>query len=146
MVRRAHHKAARNKNTMYKGTIIEESLEDRSILDSVKIISTVVEPVTERHKTPWITKWTLRAVEIPTEKAGEMAEKLSHALDREPSHPWYADYKTEADQYIIFRDKVFHITDRQSHEQYDAAKQYALILGIPPYQCDFSPYVPQWKR
>lgn len=36
----------------YKGIIIEESLEDKSVLDEVKIVDTKVEPITPRHKTP----------------------------------------------------------------------------------------------
>jgi hypothetical protein len=129
----------------YRGTIIEESLEDKSVLDEVKIISTKVEPVAEKHKTPWVATWTLHKVEVPAAKAAKVAEKVSHALDTNHAHAWYADYKTETDHYIIFRGKVFHITDRTSRAQYDETKQYALALGIPPYQCDFSPYEPEWK-
>ncbi|MCL5427983.1 MAG: hypothetical protein M1321_02265 [Candidatus Marsarchaeota archaeon] len=42
-----------------KGTIIEESLEDKSILDELKITKKTIVRVTERHKTPWIKQWTL---------------------------------------------------------------------------------------
>ncbi len=38
----------------FRGTIIEESLEDKSVLSKVKITSTRVEQVVEKHKTPWI--------------------------------------------------------------------------------------------
>lgn len=128
----------------YHGVIIEESLEDVSVLKKLKIISTKLEQVTERHKTPWIKQWTLHTVEIPKEQASKIAPKLSKALDSE--HAWYADYKTEKDHYIIFRDKVFHITDRTNKAQYDKAKRYGIRLGIPSYQVDFPPYVRKWKR
>ncbi len=36
----------------FQGIVIEESLADRSVLDDIEIISTNVEAVTERHKTP----------------------------------------------------------------------------------------------
>ncbi len=128
----------------FKGTIIEESLADKSVLDNVKILSTKIEPVTDEHKTSWIKQWTLHDVEIPAEKASEVAEKISQALDRE--HDWYADYKTSTEHYIIYRDKIFHITDRSSKKQYDAAKAYGISIGIPAYQVDFSPDVAQWQR
>ena len=38
----------------YKGVIIEESLENKDILKDIKIISTKIEPVQEKHKTPWV--------------------------------------------------------------------------------------------
>lgn len=128
----------------YKGVIIEESLTDKSVLDDVKIVSTKVEPVTEEHKTPWVKQWTLHDVEVPAEKAAEVAEKISKALDRE--HNWYADYKTDTEHYVIYRDKVFHITDRADKKQYDEATKYGISIGIPYYQVDFSPHITQWQR
>lgn len=65
----------------FNGVIIEESLTDKSVLNDVKIVSTKVEPVTDEHKTPWVKQWTLHDVEIPADKAAEVAEKISKALD-----------------------------------------------------------------
>lgn len=48
----------------YKGVIIEESLENKDVLDHVTIVSTKVEPVTTGHQTPWVKQWTLHTVEI----------------------------------------------------------------------------------
>ena len=41
--------------TNFNGVIIEESLENKDVLQKVKIIKTKVEEVTEEHKTPWGT-------------------------------------------------------------------------------------------
>ena len=120
----------------FKGTIIEESLEDKSVLDDVKIISTKVENVTERHKTPWIKQWALHKVEISPDKAQEIAEKISKSLDKNRIHSWYADFKNDDTHYVIYRDKVFKI-NRAKKEEYKEATQYGLALGIPPYQIDF---------
>lgn len=127
----------------YKGVIIEESLENNNILKEVKILSTKVEPVVEKHKTPWLKQWTLHTVEIPEEKADGLANELSKAVESE--HNWYADFKNETTHYIIFKNKVFKI-DRTSKEQYDKAKEYGISLGIPSYQADFHPEVEEWKR
>jgi hypothetical protein len=118
----------------YQGMIIEESLEGKDLLDDLKIISTKVEKVTEEHRTPWISQWTLHTVEISEDDIDLIAKKISAALDRE--HSWYADFKNATHHYIIFRDKVFRV-DRKSKEQYEEAKNYGLALGIPEYQVDF---------
>jgi len=127
----------------FLGVIIEESLENTSVLKKIKIISTKVEKVVEKHKTPWIKQWTLHTVEIPENQANELAQEISKSLDSQ--HNWYADFKNEKMHYIIFRNKVFYI-ERTSKEQYDEAKKYGISLGIPEYQVDFHPDIKEWKR
>lgn len=120
----------------YRGVIIEESLTNKAILQKVRIISTKVERVTEKHETPWLTKWTLRTVEIPEDQAQEMAKAISQSLDYTNGTSWYADFKNDMNHYIIFQNKIFFI-DRHSKAQYDEAKHYGLSLGIPAHQVDF---------
>ena len=127
----------------FKGTIIEESLENKDILKTLKITETKVEKVTENHKTPWIEQWTLYSVEIPEQEAENIALQLSKVLD--PQHNWYADFKNEQFHYIIYRNKVFKI-DRTKKEEYNEATKYGISLGIPDYQVDFSPHIKQWER
>ncbi len=122
----------------YTGVIIEESLENTDVLKDVTILKTKIEPVTDRHKTPWVAQWSLLTFEIPNDQADIVAEKLSKSLDSQ--HSWYADFKNQAIHYIIFRNRIFKI-DRTSKEQYNEAKQYGLSLGIPDYQVDFHPEV-----
>lgn len=129
----------------YQGVIIEESLKNKKIFKKIKIISTKVEPITEEHKTPWLSQWTLHTVEIAENETQAIAEAISKSLDYSHNSSWYADYKNETHHYIIFRDKIFYI-DRTSKEQYDEAKRYGISLGIPEYQLDFHPEVEEWKR
>lgn len=122
----------------YKGVIIEESLENKDILKNVKILSTKVEKVTEKHETPWLSQWTLHTVEILENEAREIAEKISQSLDHNYGGAWYADFKNDTHHYIIFCNKIFYI-NRKSKEQYDEAKCYGISLGIPEYQVNFHP-------
>ena len=122
----------------YKGTVIEESLEDRSILDDIKILGTKVEQVTEKHKTPWLKQWTLHTIEIPEAEAAGVAEHLSQNINTQHATSWYIDYKNDRWHYVIFRDKVF-VVDRSKPEQYEAVTRYGVSVGIPDYQLDFSP-------
>lgn len=127
----------------YKGVIIEESLEDKTILNDIYVLSTKVEEVTVKHKTPWVKKWTLHTVEISEDRAATVAKQISQSLDTK--HAWYADFKNNAHHYIVFRNKVFFI-DKQNKEQYDEAKEYGISIGIPEYQVDFHPEIKEWDR
>jgi len=127
----------------YIGVIIAESLEDKNILKEVKILSTKIEQVTEKHKTPWLKKWTLHTVRVNADKAAKISVKLSKCL--ESAHNWYADFKNDRLHFIIFRNKVFRI-DISSKQQYEKAKNYGVSLGIPEYQVDFHPDTKEWKR
>lgn len=128
----------------YRGVIIEESLGDTSVLKKVKIISSQVESVTPKHKTPWLTKWTLHTVEIPAEDADKIAREISTSFD--PRHPhWYADFKNESYHYIIYQNKVFKV-DFANPVLYKDAKKYGISIGIPSYQVDFAPEDSIWER
>ena len=127
-----------------RGTIIEESLENKAVLGDVKIISTRISQVTEKHKTPWIKQWTLHKVEIDADKVGNIAVQISKSLDSDHKHSWYADFKNDNTHYVIYRDKVFAI-DRTKEEEYFEARKYGLALGIPDYQIDFEKNVTKFE-
>lgn len=119
----------------YKGVIIEESLEDKSVLDRVKIVDTKVEPITPRHKTPWVTQWTLHIVEIPEADAEKTADTISKSIETEHGS-WYADFKNNMYHYIIYPNKIFKV-DLQNPVLYKEAREYGVSLGIPEYQVNF---------
>ena len=123
----------------FKGTIIEESLRDPSILEEVKILETRVEKVTQKHRTPHLKQWTLHTVEVSARDAPKVAEDIRQALDTSHGH-WYADFKNRTTHYIIYRDKVFK-ADRTNARDYEAAKRFGIFLGIPEHQVDFSPEI-----
>jgi hypothetical protein len=120
----------------YKGVIIEESLDNKSVLSKVKILETKVEKITPKHKTPWILQWTLDTVEISEENADNIATEISNSLDKQ--HQWYADYKNENYHYIIYRNKIFKV-DLKNPVPYDDAREYGISIGIPEYQVNFAP-------
>ncbi len=115
----------------YKGVIIEESLGKKDVFEHVKILSTKIERVVGKHKTPWLKQWTLHTVEIGDDKAAKVAEELSKSF--ESAHNWYADFKNSELHFIIFRNKVFRI-NRTNKSQYEEAKKYGISQGIPEYR------------
>lgn len=122
----------------FRGTIIEESLDDIACLQSLVIISTKIEKVTESHTTPWLKQWTLHTVAIDENKVDAIAFQLSEALEKE--HEWYADFKNNELHYIVFRKKIFKVR-RNYLSEYEDVKKYGVKLGIPEYQLDFSPEI-----
>jgi len=128
----------------YRGTVIEESLNDLSALDDLKIIKTDIEPATFEHQASNIKKWTLHRVEIPLEIVDRVAKKISDSISTE-NGPWYADFKTGARHYIIFSGRIF-IIDRSDRKQYENARQYGVKLGIPEHQLDFSQDIKEWQK
>ncbi len=124
---------------MFKGVIIEESLENKDVLKKVKIVRTDVEKVTPDDQTPHLTIWTLHTVEIADEQAEEVADELSRSLDTKNGH-WYADFKDNCIHYIIFPGKVFKV-ERDKPEQYVDVVSYGLEQGIPKHQLDFTPSI-----
>lgn len=128
----------------FLGVIIEESLEKKDVLKNVRIITTLIEAVTPRHKTPYLTQWTLHKVEILEKDAVAIAQEISTSIDSK--HPdWYADFKNDRFHFIIFRNKVFRV-DRSKPDEYKPVVEYGLRLGIPKYQLDFTPEIKEWKR
>lgn len=124
----------------YLGTIIEESLQDQSVFNRLATIRTKVEPVTERHRTPWLRQWTIRTVEVPERSATEIARAVSQAIDGGHASSWYVDFKNDVQHYIIFRNRVFLI-DRKKPYEYAAVTAYGVGRGIPEHQLDFSPAI-----
>ncbi|MBI4426289.1 MAG: hypothetical protein HY567_01825 [Candidatus Kerfeldbacteria bacterium] len=124
----------------YRGTIIEESLENKEVLKSVNILETKVKRATEHEKTPWLKQWTFHTVEIPPERAKEVAMMLSHSLDQQHQSSWYADFKNDTEHIIIFRNKIFRL-DRSKPHEYAAVTAYGMKRGIPEHQLDFSSHL-----
>ena len=129
----------------YKGVIIEESLQDTSVLKKVRVLKTKVESITPKHKTPWLKQWTLHTVEVPEEKAEDVAEKISKSLDYSHNSSWYADYKNDKYHFIIYSGKTFKV-DLANPILYEDAKRYGISIGIPQYQVDFAPEDKVWER
>ena len=127
----------------YQGVIIEESLEDKHVIGLVHILNTKIENVTEKHRTPWIKKWTLHTIEIPEKQGENISKIISSSLDKK--HNWYADFKNDKFHYIIFFNKVFKV-DLNNPILYKDAKTYGIFLGIPEYQVDFTPGDQVWDR
>lgn len=105
---------------MLQGTIIENSLADKSILKSLKI-----ERTRESHD------WILHSVFISPEQLPELAHSLADG-------PWYAHFWEPGKDVIqvVFKDQQFEI-DVRDRLTWVKAIAYGKALGIPEEQLDF---------
>lgn len=115
----------------YRGVIIKESLEDKSILKGVKILSKKIANPGER------VGWHMLKVEIPAKEILDFTTRLTKALKR--YEPWYAHFYHEDPELdrmiVVFADKKF-LTSKDNPER---AVKYGLEIGILREQLDFKP-------
>ena len=105
---------------IYKGTIVENSLSDKSILDKVKI-----------KKKYQSGDWTLYDIGIEESQISELTLALADG-------PWYIHlWQLGSDDVIvIFKNKTFHIKHSDQSTWSDAVT-YGKSIGIPADQLDF---------
>jgi hypothetical protein len=105
---------------MYKGTIIENSLSDKRILQEVKIIRT------------WqSSKWILHDVMVEESQIPKLSSSLSDG-------PWYIHIwkPGKGEVKVIFKNKIFDIKHSDKSTWVDAVT-YGKSIDIPEEQLDF---------
>lgn len=115
---------------VFSGVIIEESLEDKGILDKCKIISTKVAHDDNPETNAGEPKWTLHTVEVSRADVEEIVEFLKQNL-KLPN--WWADLGFEDEVYIVFRGKVFS-GNKTDKEFVDAVVSYGNSVKLPASQ------------
>ena len=108
------------KSKIYKGTIVENSLADKSILEKLQVTKTWQDG-----------DWTLHKVLINEDQFDDVAEPLS-------AGPWYVHFwQDESDEiFVVFKDKRFKISKSDKFSWSDAI-EYGKSIGIPEEQLDF---------
>lgn len=103
-----------------KGTIVENSLSDTSILKEVKILKTWKDG-----------SWILHSVIASPEIISEMPRYLADG-------PWYIHFWQEGtdDILVVFKNKLFSIKYSDQNTWKDAV-EYGKSIGIPEKQLDF---------
>jgi quercetin dioxygenase-like cupin family protein len=105
---------------MYKGTIIENSLRDATILKELNVART------------WQSgDWTLHDVNVGAEQLSRIAEYLAEG-------PWYVHFwePGKDEVIVVFKDQTFRIkfSDKTTWAE---AVAYGRSIGIPEEQLDF---------
>lgn len=113
----------------YRGIIVDNSLEDTSLLAGIKTVA--MKRSTGNSDTPWY----LRLVSIPEHQLDSFLKLLSELI--KPG--WYTHFYNDQHLIVVFRDQVFRfpIQDKRSWRQ---AREYGRWQGIKSAQLDFWPH------
>ncbi len=105
---------------MYKGTIIENSLSDKSVLDTLKT-----------KRTYESGDWVLHDVSVEENKISELSKYLADG-------PWYIHLwrPGEDNVKVVFKERIFDIKFSDKSTWVDAVL-YGKSIGIPEEQLDF---------
>lgn len=108
----------------YKGTIVEESLEDSRILNNLDIrgfkISSDEKPE---------DRWHLYTVNVSKKEIENLSKYIK-------SGTWYMHFWKGRDIIAIFKDKVFEF-NYDNRDTWKEVVEYGLSIGIPLEQLDF---------
>ena len=110
-------------NSYYKGTIIEESLEDNRIINDIEIVGFRI----SKDENP-ADRWHLYTVKVTK----DIIQKFSRYIKA----GWYMHFWNGNDVTAVFKDKVFEFKHDQKETWKDAC-DYGRSMGIPEKQLDF---------
>lgn len=118
---------------VYRGVVIEESLDDRSPLVLLRATGSnrfdIAEPGEGQPPV-----WTVTDFEVDDAAAPGLAAALSGAL--KPG-PWYVDFNDGHRSYVVFAGRVFSY-ERGDAAAVELARQHAASVGVPASQIDWA--------
>jgi hypothetical protein len=106
-----------SKNKIYKGIIIEESLEDKNLTKKMQILDTKVAGT-----------WTIRTILISKSDIDGLMPYIKQG--------WYAHFWHGGEMIVIFKDKIFKFKHNEPASWREAIG-YGISIGIPRKQLDF---------
>lgn len=111
---------------MWQGVVLEESLEDKSLLDMAKIVGTNVSKLEKENRT-----MTFDKVEVPDFLKEKYIEKAKEVI--KPS--FYTHLCKDGVMTVVFKGKIF--TFKTNDPELVAARKYGKSMGIIPEQMPF---------
>ena len=114
---------------VWKGVIIEESLEDKSILNLVKIVNSEKMTLENESERGFLI---FHQIELDDDKKDEFLEEaLSSIKDKFYLHVCKNDFMI-----VVYRNKMFEFSSNES-DKLKEARNYGLSLGILKEQMPF---------
>lgn len=128
---------------IYKGAIIEESLEDTTILSKFKILETIV----TKDENP-ADCWHIHNVEATENQFEELSKVIKPRgwyahfwsdnlyVIKNVKKPLFSEKNDNTYVIVVFKDKIFRF-DYEDKTSWQPAIDYGLSVGIPKEQLDF---------
>lgn len=113
-------------SNFWQGVVLEESLEDKSMLGRAKIIGTNVSKLEKENRI-----MTFHNVEVPDSTKNEYIEKAKTIIKQ----GFYTHLCKNGKMTVVFKDKVFNFGE--SDPELIKAREYGKSIGIIPEQMPF---------
>lgn len=120
---------------MINGVLIAESLRVGAVLDDPRLTVTALRRVRPDGTTAdQPASWTLIDFAADESETDRLASSFADALDDAPA--WYADFRTDAETFVVYPGRIFRYPRGDSAGR-TAAQRYGRGLGIPESQLDW---------
>ncbi|MFZ5932524.1 MAG: hypothetical protein ACOYT7_00340 [Patescibacteria group bacterium] len=111
---------------MWQGVVLEESLEDKSLLEMAKIRGTNVSRLEKENRI-----MTFHKVEVPDSLKEEYIEKAKDTIKQS----FYTHLCKDGQMTVVFKGRVFNFT--ADDPKLNEAREYGKSIGIIPEQMPF---------
>jgi len=115
-----------NQLSLWQGVVLEESLQDKSILCMARIVHTDVEKLEKENRV-----MTFHKVEVSDSKKDEYIEQAKINI----KDGFYTHLCKDGRMTVVFKDRVFDFGDNDP--QLIQAREYGKSIGIIPEQMPF---------
>jgi hypothetical protein len=111
---------------MWRGVVLEESLENKSVLGMVKVVGTNVNKLEKENRI-----FAFHNIEVPDSIKDEYVDKVKNVIKQ----GFYTHLCKGGRMVVIFRNKVFDF--RANDPDLIKAREYGKLTGIIPEQMPF---------
>jgi len=122
-----YKKERENPANMWQGVVLEESLDDKSLLNLTKIVGTDIDKLEEEDRV-----MTFHKIEVTDSERYQFIEKARQSI--KPG--FYIHLCKEGRMYVIFKDKIFKFRKGQQ-ASLEKAREYGESTGIISEQMPF---------
>ena len=122
-----YKKERENPANMWQGVVLEESLDDKSLLNLTKIVGTDIDKLEEEDRV-----MTFHKIEVTDSERYQFIEKARQSI--KPG--FYIHLCKGGKMCVIFKDKIFKFKKGQQ-SLLEKAREYGKSIGIIPEQMPF---------
>ena len=113
-------------SSMWQGVVLEESLEDKLMLNMARIVGTNISKLEKENRV-----MTFHKVEVPDSLRGEYIERAKTNIKQ----GFYTHLCKDGQMTVVFKNKVFNFGDNDP--RLIKAREYGKSIGIIPEQMPF---------
>lgn len=119
-------KKLENKDKVWRGVVLEESLENRKLLSLAKIVGTDIDKLEEENRV-----MTFHKVEVRDVDKQKYLDLTMYTI----KSAFYTHLCKDGEMYVVFREAIFNF--KKDDPELNKAREYGKSIGIIPEQMPF---------